>query len=99
MNALKTFFHVVKPYLNKYVVTVVVFLVFLVFVDENNLVRRVAYAKTVRELKKEIRHYRRMSDDSQRRLERLHSSNSELERVAREDYLMKKANEEVFVVE
>jgi cell division protein DivIC len=99
MDHLKVFFNHIKPYLNKYLVTVTVFVVFIVFVDENNVIRRVQYEMKIKELRQEIRHYRMQSEQSAKKLEKLHSSNSELERIAREDYFMKKPNEEVFIVE
>jgi len=99
MDKLKAFYHAIKPFLNKYLLTVVVFLAFIVFVDENNVIRKVQYERKIRELKQEIRHYRKLSEESESKLKKLHSSNAELERVAREDYLMKKPNEDVFIVE
>lgn len=99
MDKLKVFYQAIKPFFNKYLITVVVFLVFVIFIDENNVIRRVEYEMEIQKLKKEIRHYRKLSDDSERKLGKLRTSKSELERVAREDYLMKKAGEEVFIVE
>jgi cell division protein DivIC len=99
MDKLKAIYHKIKPFLNKYLITVVVFLVFIVFVDENNVIRRVQYEMKIRELKQEIRHYRKLSEESEIKLKKLHSSDAELERVAREDYLMKKPNEDVYIVE
>jgi len=99
MDKLKRIYHAIRPFLNKYLITVLVFLVFIVFVDENNVIRRVEYEKKIRELKQDIRHYRKLSEESESKLKKLHSSDAELERVAREDYLMKKPNEDVFIVE
>lgn len=99
MDKLKAIFLKIKPFLNKYLITIVVFLAFIIFVDENNVIRRVHYERKIRELKQEIRHYRKLSEESESKLKKLHSSNAELERVAREDYLMKKPNEDVFIVE
>jgi cell division protein FtsB len=99
MDKLKAIYRTIRPFLNKYLITVVVFLVFIVFVDENNVIRRVQYETKIRELKQDIRHYRKLSEESESKLKKLHSSNAELERVAREDYLMKKPNEDVYIVE
>jgi len=99
MNTLKKFYVLIKPYVNKYIITLIVFVIFIVFIDENNVIRRVQYEIQIKALRKEIRHYEVMRDLNSKRLEKLHSSDSELERVAREDYLMKKPNEEVFIVE
>jgi len=99
MDKIKSIFRKLKPLLNKYLLTVLVFLAFIVFVDENNVIRRVHYETKIRELKKEIRHYRKLSEESESKLKKLHTSDAELERVAREDYLMKKPDEDVFIVE
>jgi len=99
MDKLKVIFRKIKPFLNKYLITMVVFLAFIIFVDENNVIRRVQYETKIRELKQDIRHYRKLSEESESKLNRLHSSDAELERVAREDYLMKKPNEDVYIVE
>lgn len=99
MDRLRTLYKFVKPLLNKYLITVLVFLAFIVFIDENNIIRRVEYEMQIREIKSEIRHYRKLSEDSQRKLDKLNSSKAELERVAREEYLMKKENEDVYIVE
>jgi len=99
MDKLKAIFRKIRPFLNKYLITIVVFLAFIIFVDENNVIRRVQYETKIRELKQDIRHYRKLSDESESKLKRLHSSNAELERVAREDYLMKKPNEDLYIVE
>jgi len=99
MDKLKIFYARIKPYLNKYIITVVVFVVFIVFIDDNNVIRRVQYEIKINGLRQEIRHYEQYRDQSARKLEKLHSSNAELERIAREEYLMKKPDEELFVVE
>lgn len=99
MATLKNIILNVKPYLNKYIITIVVFGIFIVFIDENNVIKRVEYEIKIKGLHKEIRHYRELQDQSARKLKELHSSNEELERMAREDYLMKKPGEEIFIVE
>jgi cell division protein DivIC len=99
MADFKNTFAKVKPFLNKYIITLVVFGVFIVFIDDNNVIRRIEYEIKIKDLHKEIRHYQEMQDKSSQKLKMLHSSDQELERIAREEYLMKKPNEEVFIVE
>jgi len=99
MDKLKILYARLKPYLNKYIITIVVFVVFIVFIDDNNVIRRVQYEIKINALRQEIKHYELYRDQSADKLEKLHSSNAELERIAREEYLMKKPNEELFVVE
>jgi len=99
MDTLRKFYAFIKPYLNKYAITVVVFVVFIVFIDDNNVIRRIQYELQIKGLRKEIHHYEKLRDDNTVKLEKLHSSDSELERIAREEYMMKKPDEEVFIVE
>lgn len=99
MAAFKNLLIKIKPYLNKYIITIVVFGIFIVFIDENNVIKRVEYEIKIDGLHKEIRHYQELQEESSQKLKKLHSSNDELERIAREDYLMKKPDEEVFIVE
>jgi cell division protein DivIC len=99
MDTFKNFYTRIKPYLNKYIITLVVFAIFIVFIDDNNVIRRVQYEIQIKGLRKEIRHYEKERDEDSLKLQKLHSSDSELERIAREEYMMKKPNEEVFIVE
>lgn len=83
---------------NKYVLTVVVFLVWLTFFDRYNLVDMMGNANTIKSMNSEIKYYKaKISQDSTRIIE-LTSDNENLEKYAREQYLMKKANEEIFIV-
>ena len=99
METRKKFYTRLKPYLNKYIITLVVFFIFIVFIDDNNVMKRIEYEVKIKNLRGEIRHYQQLRDQSTLKLEKLHSSDEELERIAREEYLMKKTNEEIFLVE
>ncbi|HKL92086.1 MAG TPA: septum formation initiator family protein [Bacteroidales bacterium] len=99
MKSIQEFWKKIQPYLNKYVVTIGLFVIFILFVDENNIIRRIQLKREIRALKSEIRQYEALRDTSVQRLEDLKAGKSELERIAREDYLMKRPNEEVFIIE
>lgn len=51
-----------------------------------------------RELKKEIKYYRDKIEQDAKKLEELHSSDENLEKFAREQYLMKQPDEEIFII-
>lgn len=89
----------ILPYLrNKFLLTIVLVSVWLTFFDRNNIIERVGMARDVYQLKKDCRYYQeRILTDSARLVE-LHSSPEMLEKYAREQYLMKKDNEEIFVI-
>lgn len=99
LKSIQEFWKMIQPYLNKYVVTIGLFVIFILFVDENNIIRRIQLKREIRALKSEIRQYEALRDTSVQRLEDLKAGKSELERIAREDYLMKRPNEEVFIIE
>lgn len=87
-----------KRYLkNKYLITLLIFGVWMTFFDGNGFSRQFSVAKqrnvlqsTVNEKKKEI-------ELIKRKLRMLKDKNS-LERYAREEYRFKKNNEEIFVI-
>lgn len=97
-NLLKRFKPMLKPMLNKYVIAITVISVFIVFIDENSVMKRIKLEREINGLKREIRHYQKLRDSSTKKLENLHSGKEELERIAREEYFMKKPDEEIFII-
>jgi cell division protein DivIC len=83
---------------NKYFLTSVAFLVWLFFFDSNNILLRLRLNRQLKELKKEKQFYLdEIRKDSVLTIKLLNDT-AELERFAREKYLMKKENEDVFLV-
>lgn len=83
----------------KYLITVVAFAVIIGFLDENSLFRRLAYEREISQLKEEIEKYRADYEENTKRLNELNSNPDVIEQVAREKYLMKKPNEDIYVFE
>lgn len=83
----------------KYLITVVAFAVIIGFLDENSLFRRLAYERVISQLKEEIEKYRADYEENTKRLNELNSNPDAIEQVAREKYLMKKPNEDIYVFE
>ena len=77
---------------------VLVFLVWLLIFDNNNLIDRVKYLNTLHEMKDEKQYYLERIDEDSRRLNELKTDRDNLEKFAREEYFMKKENEDVFVI-
>lgn len=84
---------------NKYLITLAVFAVILGFLDENSIVRRVTYAREESRLRDEIDKYRTEYEENTLRLNELAVDSGAIERIAREKYLMKKPNEDIYVFE
>lgn len=71
----------------------------LFFFSDSSVMVRVKYNKEIRGLKGQIEHYRHQIEIDKKKLYELHSDKENLEKFARENYLMKKENEEVFIIE
>lgn len=84
---------------HKYVITVLVFLVALGVLDENSLIRRYSNKREISRLHDEIDEYQREYDESTRKLNELMENSEAIEKVAREKYLMKKPNEDIYIFE
>ena len=84
---------------NKYILTIGAFVVIIGFLDENSLIRRFKNNQEISQLKKEIGKYQAEYDESTERLNELTTNPTAMEKIARERYLMKKPNEDIFVFE
>ncbi|HEC42053.1 MAG TPA: septum formation initiator family protein [Bacteroides sp.] len=83
---------------NKYLIAVLVFLIWLLVFDRNSLIDRVRYIRTLSDLEDEKQYYIERIDEDSRRLNELKTDKDNLEKFAREQYFMKKENEDVFVI-
>ena len=84
---------------NRYSLFFIGFIGWIVFFDSNNLIDRYFQYKQVHKLENEIKFYREKIKTDNAMLEELLSNPENLEKFAREQYLMKKENEDVFVIE
>lgn len=86
--------------LNRYQLFVIVTLIaMLFFFSDSSLLKRMQYDRQIKELQKQIEFYRAQIDTNKTKLNELQSNKDDLEKFARENYLMKKENEEVFIIE
>lgn len=84
---------------HKCLITLVLFTVILGFLDENSIMRRLTYASEESRLRNEIEKYRKEYEENTERLKELAVDSGAIERIAREKYLMKKPNEDIYVFE
>ena len=82
----------------KYLITIA-FAVIIVFLDENSLLRRLGYEREISQLKEEIEKYRADYEENTKRLNEISTNPDAIEQIAREKYLMKKPNEDIYVFE
>ena len=84
---------------NTYVVVVVFFLFITFVVGDSNLYKRYTYDEKIRRLEREIRHYKKEIETDRKKLDDIRTNRERLERYAREEFYMKRANEDVFIIE
>ena len=84
---------------HKYLITILVFLLVVVFLDENSLMKRARYRQEISTLKSEIQKYRTQYNEDTQKLKELMENPEALEKIAREKYFMKKPNEDIFIIE
>lgn len=83
---------------NKYVITISVYVIWMFFFDQNNLVDRMKMSGEIRQLQADREYYMEQITKDSTRLHELSTDKDNLEKYAREQFLMKKKNEDVFVV-
>lgn len=83
---------------NKYLITTLVFVLWLLFFDKNNLIDQYQRRKDYQKLKEEEEYYAGEIEKARKERDELFTSEQTLEKFAREKYFMKKDNEEVFIM-
>lgn len=78
---------------------ILVLIIFAFFISDSNLFARFTYDSEISDLEKQIKFYREQAEIDKAKLNELNSNKENIEKFARENYLMKKPNEEIFVVE
>ena len=83
---------------NKYFIAGTAFLTWMLFFDRNDLMSQYEYRTQLNKLEAEKEFYTRESAKAVKDLNELTTNKSKLEKFAREKYMMKKENEDVFVI-
>lgn len=96
---LKSIWFAILPLLkNKYTLSMIIFFGWVIFFDQNNLLQRTKIVNELHQLEKDKLYYiNKIKADSQK-LNELKTSEDNLEKFAREQYLMKKDNEDIFII-
>ena len=83
---------------NKYLITISGLALWLTFFDRNDIFTQYDLKKQVLKLEKERDYYLHEINANNTAIEELHTNQKSLEKFARETYLMKRDNEDVFVI-
>jgi cell division protein DivIC len=84
---------------NKYLITSILFVVFILYISENDLFSMFDRNKKLKNLQKSEQHLTKLINDTRQELNLLKTNDQTVEKYAREKYLMKKENEDLFIVE
>ena len=98
MNFGKSFFQRKVFYTNKYFIVTVLFIIFLALISQNNLIERISAIKSKNELIKQKDYYQNKIKENTEKIRELRSNKLLLEKFVREEYLMKKKDEVIFLV-
>jgi cell division protein FtsB len=91
---------VIPPFMKqKYVLTSVVFVFWIGFIDSNNLIEQWETMRELREMYQVRDYYKQKVQQNTNMLHELKTNSKVLERYAREQYYMKRPNEDVFIIE
>ncbi len=82
---------------NKYLLSVLLIIVWLAFFDKNDLYTQYELIQKCKKLNAEKAYYLKEIENNKKELEELRANSNTLETFAREKYLMKKENEDLFV--
>lgn len=85
-----------KLLLNKYVMSFVIFIVWISFMDQHNLITQYKLSSALSEMDDKKEHYIDQIKTTQDKREHIENDR---EKFARERYFMKRDNEEVFIIE
>lgn len=83
---------------NKYIITFLGLFIWLLFFDKNDIFSQIELTKKLRKLQDEKKYFTEEIVKNKADMKELMTNTKSLEKFAREKYLMKKDNEDIFVL-
>lgn len=90
---------IIRGITNKFFLASVFFIVWMFFFDHNDILLGFKRRQELNELKDKKEYYQERIQTTREELNQLKQNASSLEKVAREKYMMKKDNEDLFIIE
>ena len=84
---------------NKFILTAFVFLLWLIIFDRSNWFDMIGELSSIHSLENEKEYYQKNIESDNKTFKELKTNDENLEKFAREQYLMKKSDEDIFIVE
>lgn len=83
---------------NRYVLIFIVFIIWMIFFDENSFLIDREFNKEIDKLETDKDFYQTEIDTDKKKIEKLENP-EQLDKYAREEYNMKKENEDIYIIE
>ena len=95
MKHLGIFVHIIR---RKYIYTTLALFVWIFVFDRNNLLSQIQLAKKLHQLQRDKKYYKDQIILDEKNTQELLTNPENLEKYARENYLMKRDSEEIFLI-
>src|ERR1035437_4157109 len=83
---------------NKYILTIIIFIVWVTLLDSNNLITRYKEMSELHNLKIDREYYIKRIEEDKQKLHELKTEKNNLEKFEREQYHMKKSDEDLYII-
>ena len=90
---------IIKFFRNKYIIALSVFIVLMLFVDHNDIFNQFDRKNQLNDLLASKHYYEKQIADTKKNLNDLQNNSAALEKYAREKFLLKRDNEDLFIVD
>ena len=87
-----------QRFANKYTIVGLLFVIWIALFDKYSFIDQLQLRSKISQMEKEKNYYRKKVEEDKRKKEELLVNRDNLEKFAREQYLMKKENEDIFII-
>ena len=87
-----------QRFANKYTFVGLLFVIWIALFDKYSFIDKLQLRSKINELEQEKNYYREKIEEDKRKKDELMGNRENLEKFAREQYLMKKDNEDIFII-
>lgn len=94
-----SFKDILKKLSNKYIIATLVFAAIIVFFDQYNIFEQGRSYRKLRKVKKQVEYYDREIEKQEQTLHDLKKDSALLEKVAREQHMMKRDDEVIYILD
>jgi cell division protein DivIC len=98
MKAKELVVKILSPFISKYLIALVAFVVWIVFFDDNNLRQHQKNLQELALLEEQVSFYKHKIEADKQKLYELQTNDANLEKFAREQFYMKRADEDTYVI-